>query len=197
MRVIQHICRPVAAYAIAILLFSGLCLAADFSATQTTTFGSSSVSAKLFVHGKQWRQETSSMGQQEIKIGRDDKPVSYTLHPDKKEYTEEKTVPRPWSASMTTKTFGTGMTRQSLGKGKLRGVTYEKYFYSSPEDWRGTITQYVDKALDLAVKSEIKSPQGTITIEYKNIKKVSQPALLFEIPKGYKKITPPAAEAPK
>lgn len=195
MRVLQHICRPIAAYAIAILLFTGLCLAADFTAIQTTTFGSNKATTKLYVRGNQWRLEASGVGQQEITIGNDEKKISYLLHPDKKEYSETKYIPKQWSASATTKTFGTGMTRKYLGKEKVKGVTYDKYYYSSPEEWRGTITQLVDKALDLAIQSRIPSPQGTILIEYKNIQRKTPPASLFEIPKGYKKVAAPTPQS--
>lgn len=188
---ISRLCRLAIIGAALALLSTGLCLAADFSADTVSTFGKMSASGKLYVRGDNWRQEMTSQGRKMIFIGRG--KTVYILNPAAKEYSQMDAPVSPWRASsmqgMAGKA-GKDVKKQVLGKAKVNGCTCEKIRLTPQGSNEGTMTIYVAKDLDLAVKTEIKSAQGTIVTEFKNIKRTSPPASLFTVPKDYKKAKP-------
>ena len=185
--------RVIAASAITILLSSGLCLATDFSAQMITKFGNKSVQGKLYVSGSNWRQEASVQGHQQIVIARG--KTVYTLNPALKQYQVAQSAERPWSASAMAKMFSPGTNRKSCGKTTINGIACEKIVYTSKQA-PGSVTQYIAKDLDLPVKTQISMQQGSFVTEFKNIKKGTPPAALFDIPKGYKKVSLPKSAIP-
>lgn len=184
-------CKLIAATAVVAVLCPGLCLAADFSADTTTKIGKTVMSGKLYASGSNWRQEFSSPQGKQISIGRG--TVRYRLMPATKQYMQAPGIANPWSASSMVALYGGAMTRKSAGKQTVGGLSCDKYVYTTKQGPHATITQCVCKDLDLPVMTEVKSPNGVVTVEYKNIKKGTPPASLFQVPKGYKKVSMPAA----
>ncbi len=173
------------------LLSTGLCLAADFSADTVSKFGTMTASGKLYVRGDSWRQEMNSQGRKMIFIGRG--KTVHILNPAAKEYTQMDAPASPWRASAMQGMAGLSgkdIKKQTLGKARVNGCLCDKIVYKQGGKDQGTMTLYVARDLDLAVKTEIKSAQGTMVTEFKNIKKTSPPASLFTVPKDYKKAKP-------
>ena len=80
-------------------------------------------------------------------------------------------------------------------KSKIPGFTCEKAQYTSPQRPGAKITRWYSKDLDWAVKTEmIMGPGMSRSEELKNVKVGRQPASLFELPRGYKKV---AMQMPK
>lgn len=181
--------------AAAVLLLSGLCLAADFTADMVTEFGKTTIPGKLYVSGANWRQEASINGKQQIIIARG-KSV-YIMDPASKQYATKESSDNPWSASSMTRVLSGGMNKKSGGKQRVNGIVCDKYVYTSRDGKPGTITQYAAKELDLSVRVEMKSEKGTLSIDFKNIKKGPSPASLFQLPKGYKKVSASPAQPKK
>lgn len=195
--VFSRMCGLVTATAVIVLLASGLCFAVSFTADSVTKFGPNQATSKLYVSSSNWRQDMTGQGRSQTVIGRGDKNVTYFINPVAREYMERKGAIRPWSASMTAKLYSSKMTRKVMGQKTVNGIACERVVYSA-KGQPGSITQYVAKDLDLPVLTEIKAPHGVMTVEFKNIKRITPPASLFQLPKGYKKVTPkmPAQAAP-
>jgi outer membrane lipoprotein-sorting protein len=72
-----------------------------------------------------------------------------------------------------------------IGRDNVGGYACNKYSVAG-QNAGETSTIWVAKKIGLPVKIEAKTPQGAMTIEYKNIKVGKQPASLFELDPGYK-----------
>jgi hypothetical protein len=77
----------------------------------------------------------------------------------------------------------TGWSCKRVGKETVNGRSTVKYQASSPQGQTEDI--WVDTSLKFMVKTQDAKGQGT---EFQNIKEGAQPASLFEIPAGYKKM---------
>lgn len=173
-----------------VFLLPSVCPAADFSAKMITSFGKVKATGKLYVTGSNWRQDTSVEGRQQVIIARG--KTAYVLDPKTKQYRLGQLPAKPWSASSQAALISGGAVRKSLGRKTVNGVACEGFVYTRKgASAQGAITQYVAKDLDLPVRTEFKSPQRTMTIEFTSIKKGPCPASLFQIPKGYKKMPVP------
>ncbi len=176
-----------------VVLSSGICLAAGFSADMITRFGTRSVPGKLYVSGGSWRQEASVQGRQQIVIARG--KTMYQIDPISRQYKQTEVAEKPWSASAMVRVFGGGMSKKSCGKKSVNGIMCEKLVYTPKQKTPGSVTQYVSKELDLPVRTEINMQPGLLVTEFKNIKKTTPPASLFQVPKGYKKVAMPKPQA--
>ena len=192
---VSRLCGLVAACAVACALVSGMCLAANFSADMTTKMGGMTVTGKLYVSGSNARQNIEMQGRKQVVISRGDKHMAYMLNPAARQYVEMPGAGDTWKASKMS--LPPGMTRKLVGKETINGIPCDKYVYTSKGKQAQTMTVCVAKDLDLPIKTEIKTPKGMIVVEYKNIKRGSSPASLFEIPKGYKKVSQSQMMQPK
>lgn len=183
-----------AAIAALVALSSEICLAANFSADMVTKFGTRSVPGKLYVSGSNWRQESSAQGRQRILIARG--KTMYQLDPVLRQYQQGPVTEKPWSASAMVRVLGGGMNKKSCGTKVVNGITCEKVVYTPKQKAPGIVTQYISKELDLPVRTEINMQPGMLVTEFKNVKRITPPASLFQVPKGYKKIASPNAQAP-
>jgi len=193
---VSRLCRLAAASAIVCALMSGACLAVSFSADLIIKQGTKQANGKLYVSGTNWRQEIEISGRNRVVIGRGDKHAAYMVDLASKQYVEMPGAGEEWRASKAVTALPLGTTRKSLGKQTIDGMSCEKVAYVSKGKQTVTVTQYICKDLDLSIRTDFKSPQGTYTTLIKNIKRTTPPASLFQIPKGCKKFTPPAAPPP-
>ena len=182
--------------AAALLAFSGMCLAANFSADVVTKQAGMSMKGKCYVQGENARQEMSMGSQKRVIISRADKGVTWMISPAEKKYTEIPGVQSPQKMQAQLKKMA---KEKYIGKEMLNGYACRKSQYTLPKGNPGTVMQWTSEKLNWPVKTEIKQGQGrTAVIEFKNIKEANQSSALFALPKGYKKTampTPPQMRA--
>lgn len=78
-----------------------------------------------------------------------------------------------------------------MAKEKIGGRSTEKWevIHKRPDGYSSRAWQWHDTVLHIAIREEL--PGGFLR-ELKNIKEGKQPAKLFDVPEGYKRIQPPA-----
>ena len=165
------------------LVFSGLTLAAEFSADLIVTpKGEEAMTGKIFVKGNKIRNEMVEDGEKQIMINRPDKNVTWMITPEEKSYME---IPyqetdnnfEEWTADREKQA-------KELGEETVAGQACRKF--EMVEDGEKTI-YWVSKKLSFPVKVE----NSDTTLEYKNIKEGGLSDSLFEIPAGYQKMSMP------
>ncbi|MCX7966235.1 MAG: DUF4412 domain-containing protein, partial [Syntrophorhabdaceae bacterium] len=82
--------------------------------------------------------------------------------------------------------------KKKIGTEKIDGHPCNKYdaiYYrkSNPKEKQKALIWEATDLKDFPIKMELESPQGKITILYKDIKLGAAKASMFEVPKGYKK----------
>ncbi|MHB0998786.1 MAG: DUF4412 domain-containing protein [Armatimonadota bacterium] len=177
---------------IGILLTTGVCSAAEFSANVSRKItnpktGTINVSEKIYVKGIIRRQEIDSPMGKWITIIRPDKGLMWMLISSTKSYTEMENAKvdikaMPSLESMIKKKPNV----KSLGTEKVSGYVCNKYKYTDTKN-NATGTIWISTKLQQEIKSISKSRQGSMTTLVSNIKEAKQPDSLFTIPKGYKK----------
>ncbi|MBU1027293.1 MAG: DUF4412 domain-containing protein [Candidatus Margulisbacteria bacterium] len=178
-----------------VLMLTGLVVgcapkvANDYSAESVTRFAGKTQNAKLYSSGGNWRVETESFGKKGIMIVRLDKKVSWMLMPEQKMYIEQKLKP-DMLMGKTAKMPGE-IERKKLGQEKVNGILCDKYqviFKVNEKSEPTSVFQWVSKD-QIPMKSS--SVDGSWSSELKNIKRGKQPAKLFDLPAGYKKLSLP------
>lgn len=172
-----------------VLLLGAVCAAADFSADTAMTGGGVPMTGKVYVSGKMFRQDVNTASFKQITILNADKKVAYIIYPTRKEYAEIRdpriAAQNPRSDAELTKMA----TKKAMGKEKVNGFMCEKAVYTVKKSPSNKITRWFCKDLNWVMKTEMKmGTMGTRVEEMKNVKIGKQPASLFEVPKGYKKI---------
>lgn len=176
--------RLVAVVVLCIFGFSGLSVAAEFSADFVVKAqGESDIVGKIFVKGNKVRQEMTEDGETQILIIRPDKNLTWMVTPEEKMYME---IPyqsdgwsfEDWSAEKE-------KNAKYLGEETVAGMPSKKY--ETVEDGEKT-TFWVSKKLSFPIKVQ----DSETTMEYKNIKEGSIPDSQFEIPAGFEKMAVPA-----
>jgi hypothetical protein len=144
--------------------------------------------AKVFYSGKKFRSEISERGMSMIIIGRMDKNVLWSLMPKTNTYMESKLQPED-QMSFTDKMSGE-ISRKKVGNEKVSGVMCDKYevvykFNNKNQKAFQWITT------DNKISMKVMAADGAWESEMQNLKVGSQPASLFEVPAGYKKMAIP------
>ncbi|MGC8862632.1 MAG: DUF4412 domain-containing protein [Armatimonadota bacterium] len=169
------------------------CQAAEFSADTVTKMKDASITGKLFVQGKKIRQEMSMGPNKRIVIVRPDKKVTWMIDPKSKTYVEMPVGPRMMDPSILKDEAELKKlaVKKNLGTEKVNGFVCDKFQLTYKDKNMGSAIVWVSKQLEWPLKTESKSPHGTMVAEAKNVKVGKQSPSLFEIPKGYKKFTMP------
>jgi len=175
-----------------IFALSGLGLASEFSADMITKDDGEASTAKIYVKGKNMRQEMLKGSETSVVIMRMDKGVVWVLMPAQKMYME---VMSPaggaaYDPELEQKTKNLA-EKKYLGKEKVNGYVCEKIQYVYHDKAIGTTTQWLSKKLNYPIKVEHKSPTINTLAECKNIKEKKLPDSLFEIPSDYQKMGMP------
>ncbi|HUV05382.1 MAG TPA: DUF4412 domain-containing protein [Armatimonadota bacterium] len=176
-----------------VLALCRLALAAEFTAEFTETrFGKTST-GKVYVKGENTRRETTRGKHKSITIHRADKKVTWILDPAQKTYIEMRgrQSGRPSGGRMAHGLKDLG-TRKLVGKEKVNGYLCDKYAFVYKDKAMGTQYQWVSPKLKFMIKLERKTPKFSMLMEYTKIKEGKVPASMFELPKGYTKVTMPA-----
>ena len=132
-------------------------------------------------------RERHGRGKQ-IVIVRPDKKLVWIIFPSTKTYMESGQRSDIDIAKLTNPSeLRKHGTVKSLGTERVNGYVCDKTLFIAKDKRIGTSTMWISKELQWPLKSETKGPQGTMTMDCKNIKTGPLSAALFEIPKGYKK----------
>jgi len=172
---------------LAVFLAAAAANAAEFSADMVMKGpDGQTMSGKVFVKGQKIRQEMQQGGERVITILRMDKKLSWVLMVDEKVYMEMKMRESAEDPSLVEKADPAKIRR--LGKETVNGFVCEKIQVT---DKNAVITQWISEELGWPIKGEVKAPEGVSSHEYKNIRKAPVPDDLFEVPKGFQKMTVP------
>ena len=172
--------------------FATTAVAAEFVADMIQTTPMGEFTGKVYVKGKNTRRETTMMGQKQIMITRGEERATYILMPQQMSYMEMRWRKKDeaMNASSIEDLKKKGKIKY-LGKEKISGYTCKKYKYI-PDDPSGSPMMFwVSNKLDYPIKMEFSSPQGKMSVIYKNIKRKKISDSLFEVPSDYQKITMP------
>ena len=166
--------------------------ASEFTADIIQNMGGMTIKGKIFVKGKNYRQEINMAGTKQIVVFLGDKGTALMLMPDNMMYMEmpagKDTKKDPM---MDQKRLEKIAEKKSLGKEKVNGYHCQKLRYTFHDKSLGTTTQWFSKKLNFPIKIEADGPSGRMSTEYKNIKEKKVPDSLFTIPSGYKKMSMP------
>jgi len=175
-------------------VFGTVVLAAEYKADIVQKIGGHTVNTqRLFVKDNMERSEMSVPTGKHIIIVRFDKRVEWILDPKAKTYTES-SLPRNLNMSSRIKMAKSG---KKIGTEAIKGYVCDKYRLDSFGKSSGSKfilngTSWVSQKLNRVMRSELSIPGGTVIEEVQSVKEGKQPDSLFEIPKGYKKISAPA-----
>lgn len=171
-----------------ILVFAVASHAKDFSAEMLSTAqGEQDITGKLYTSGEKSRMETPEA----VTITRLDKRVVWMIFPDERAYMEQ---PLRLEDVMASGKVPDELERTFLGNEAVEGrgtkkyrITYATGAAGAADGRKESVYAWIDNELDIPVK--IADPKGKWSVLFKNIKTGTQPASLFEPPKGYKKLS--------
>lgn len=170
-----------------IFLFSGVALAAEFSADMITASKGRTNTGKVFFSKDRFRVDIDA---NRTMITRMDKKVTWNIMRDKKvciEKTYDDIKNRPM---VDEKVYGE-LERKQVGSETIDGHPTKKYLITRKSgNKEDQVSQWVATDINFPIKTA--AIDGSWTQEYKNIKFGEQLDSLFEIPAGYKKFQIPA-----
>jgi len=173
-------------------LLAGPISAAEFSAVVVRRLNSQESQGKVYVKGDKVYREFVTGREVTITILRPDKEVIWMVMPGRKVYME-----MPLTEEMTRELGQLAKDQASmthLGTETVNGYLSDKY-ETSVKNNGGFIkhTMWVSKKLGVPIK--ITSPEGSFSMDYRDIKEGGVPDSVFEAPAGYQKMNKPG-EAP-
>jgi outer membrane lipoprotein-sorting protein len=182
---------------ITIIAFSGLALAAEFSADVILKGGSISRGmGKVWVKDQKMRQEFSGQTGKMITIMDLDQGFQWVLMPESKTYMKTKIETK--GKSFRPENF-IAMQKgpmeaqvKVVGTETVNGYNCDKYLITFQNKQMGTMTQWFAKKLNYPIKMIHKSAMlGEVVTELDNIKKGGVKDALFKIPSVYKEMQIP------
>ena len=161
---------------------------AEFAGQTLTRVRGVTVTGRILVKDKKLRQEFNDEKGRTITILRLDKKVVWVLLPRERTYMEEP-LKSTWPGQFI-QIPPEAKKKRLLGSERVLGYDAQKYQVSVPGK-RGPEIQifWVAPKLGLPIKEEI--PSRKFSMEYRDITERSIADRLFEIPKGYKKVSKP------
>ena len=173
---------------VGIAVFIGTSCAAEFAANIVTKQGNNKVSGKLFVKGNKIRQDLVFGTTKRTSIVRGDKGITWTLNHKNKCYTQWPGLQTGWPDEQFLKK---ATTKHDKGKEKISGYMCNKRLYEFENTSASpmSMTLWVSDKLDWPLKMEIKRNDKTVLLECEKVKEKKLASSLFELPKGYKKLS--------
>ncbi|MFZ5451027.1 MAG: hypothetical protein ACOZF2_04010 [Thermodesulfobacteriota bacterium] len=161
---------------------------AEFAGQTLTRVRGVSVPGRIFVKDGKLRQEFIDEKGQTITILRLDKKVVWVLLPWERTYMEEP-LKVTWPGQFI-QIPPEAKRKRLVGSERVLGYDAQKYQVMVPgKNGLESRTFWVATKLGLPIKVAI--PSRNFSMEYRNISERSIADRLFEIPKGYKKVTKP------
>ena len=156
----------------------------EFSAEMVTQGEGQSFQAKIYVGNDKTRLEMP----QSIVITRLDRNISWVIMPAQGMYMEQP-IDRHMVERTATRYEGE-TERVSMGKETVNGVPAEKFRVTyTLQGSSQTVFQWIGKD---QIPLRIASPDGSWSVEYRNVQVASQPDHLFEVPEGYQRFAMPS-----
>lgn len=146
-----------------------------------------SPSQRYFQEGDKTRLESAGI----VFITHLNRGIEWALMPASRSYTEHRMPSEQVRVKKDVETAIVGKLGASLvGTERVNGCDCVKYVKSLPGP-RSRQIMWVSRRLNLAVRTRTERPSGSDTQEFRSIREGKQPASLFQIPKGYKKVESP------
>jgi hypothetical protein len=178
------------------LSFVSSSIAAEFTCDVTDIskgepFGNSITRSRLYVKGEKQRAEYPVNGGLRIVIHRPDKKVHWIIGKTRRIYTESPGGKGTWG--FTPPVNGAAKGKDSawklVGREKIDGHDCDKFLFTYSNRAMGSEYHWISRKLHFPVRIHQKSATGEMLVTFKNIKEGKLSDSLFEVPKGYKKIT--------
>ncbi len=173
---------------VSVLAFSGLAVAAEFSADVIKKMGDEVQKGKIFVKGNKMRMEfEEGITIMDLATGK-----TITLQPEEKLYMELPGGGPMATAAQSDEELSKIATKKHVGTEKISGYKCDKYLITYRDKEMGKMTQWHSKKLNYPIKVFYRGPQGDMVVEYKNIKEGGVKDSLFKVPPGYQKMGLPS-----
>jgi hypothetical protein len=169
---------------------------AQYSADSYTETEDMTLREKVYVAGQKQRKEQDMGGSPQVSIIRMDKGVMWMLMPDEKMYVEMG-LQQAQAQNQGPDLSAYQMDRTEVGPDTLNGVPTTKYkiiMTGSDGTKLGGFQWVTNSGIQLKLDALSKEGNSTqrIKMELTNLKVANQDPALFEIPKGYTKMTMPS-----
>ncbi|MBI2861660.1 MAG: hypothetical protein HYX89_02450 [Chloroflexi bacterium] len=166
-----------------------------------TAPGGEKVTSKVAMKGNKFRVDTQFQGQTSTFIADAETKVAYVLVPGQKvamKVSYDQFQQTGSQDSPTDRAKAIDPNARIVGTEVIDGKTTTVVEFSSPQS---TTKAWVWNDYGIPIKVEASSPQGTTTIEYKNIDTSEPPDSLFEVPPDYQvmqlPVGPPGGTVPQ
>ncbi len=169
-------------------LLAGPISAAEFSAVVVRRLNSQESQGKVYVKADKVYREFVTGKEVTITILRPDKEVIWMVMPGRKVFME-----MPVTEEMTRELGQSAKDQASmthLGTETVNGYLSDKY-ETSVKNNGGFIKHNMWVSKKLGVPIKITSPDGSFSMDYRDIKEGGVPDSVFEAPAGYQKMTSP------
>jgi len=164
--------------------------AAEFSADMIQSAGGRTFKGRVFVKGDDFRREMNMQGRTHTMIFRKDSGKLWMVMPENHMYMEMGSQAAGMPGTDPDK-LSESAEKKYLGKETVNGYVCDKYRYVSHNAAGGTTLIWMSRKLKFPVKTVSEGKSGRVEMEYRNIKEGKQPASLFRVPKGYRKMSMP------
>jgi hypothetical protein len=171
--------------------FSGITFAAEFKADFIKKQHGIETKSKIYVKGEKMRMDMTKEGEKHSTIHRTDKKMIWIIHHGDKMYMEMPAMVETLQASKLDMDITKIADRKKVGTEKVNGYKCNKYLITYKDKSMGEMTQWISKKLDYPIKTVYHSSYGDMYTELKNIKEGGIKNSVFEIPKGYQKMSMP------
>jgi outer membrane lipoprotein-sorting protein len=169
-------------------------IAAEFTADVVHTTKARTMTTRVYVKGQKVRHEIKVGGSTNATILRPDKGVMWMVNQRAHTYMEEKASKKSLTGEDMEKQLHQSATGKFAGKQNVSGFVCNKYVYAFKDKKQGTMTEWFAPKLGfkLPIKIRMADPKGkSMTIEYRNIHQTKLSDALFQLPAGYRKVSPP------
>jgi len=173
------------------LSLSGITFAAEFTADSIQKKHGMEIKSKIYVKGEKMRIDMTKEGGKHSTIYRTDKKKIWMIQHGEKMYMEMPAMVDTLQASKVDMDISKIADRKKVGTEKVNGYKCNKYLITYKDKSMGTMTQWISKKLDYPIKTVYHSSYGDMYNELKNIKEGKVKNSVFEIPKGYRKMSMP------
>lgn len=178
-------------------LFAGSLWAANFEADMVMTGPMGDMTGKIYVEGERQRQDMEGpMGRTTVITLGEDQSSLIVMH-DRQAYMEMAADNFPMASDMGAvdptmvegeKEAPDGMKMQNLGNETINGYVCEKLRLVSEEEPGVSTLIWFSHDLGVPLRAIHETPEGTSTVEYKNIVEGKVSEKTFAVPEGYQKM---------
>jgi len=176
---------------VCVLAFSGMTFAAEFTADLIQKQQGMEMKGKIYVKGEKMRMDMTKDGEKTSTITRIDKKIIWIIKHNDKMYMEMPSMVGTLQVSKIDEDLKKIADKKKVGTEKVNGYKCDKYLITYKDKSMGKMTQWISKKLNYPIKMVYHSSYGDMYTEYKNIKEGKVKDSVFEIPKGYEKISMP------